>query len=60
MEIEERAIGSFSFSPDGAPIVLPGRGKKVDWPMENGAALPVPRLDWISDKEEELIFIPYG
>jgi hypothetical protein len=56
----ERIVGNCPFSPEGAPVIARVHGKRVDWPIQNGAALPVPRLDWISDNVEELTLIPYG
>ena len=28
--------------------------------MENGAALPYPGMEWVSDEIEEVVLIPYG
>lgn len=60
LEIGERCLGSLPFSPQGAPVEMYARGRKVDWGMQNGAATAVPAMKWISDDEEELRLIPYG
>ncbi|HHY83394.1 MAG TPA: hypothetical protein GX505_12080 [Clostridiales bacterium] len=57
---EEHSIGSCPFSPEGAPISAKVKAKKVDWKMENGAAAPVPGLEWVSEEIEEVRLIPYG
>lgn len=60
LKVEEQEIGDYPFSPEGAPIALRVKGKKVDWEREGGSAAPVPRLDWVADEAEELKLIPYG
>lgn len=57
---EERPVSDRPFSPEGAPIVARVKGRKVDWPTENGSAAPVPRMEWVADEEESLRLIPYG
>jgi uncharacterized protein len=48
------------FSPEGAPVVARIAGRKVDWPMENGCASAVPRMQWVAEETETLTLIPYG
>jgi len=57
---EEHSIGLCPFSPEGAPVTAKVKAKKVDWKMENGAATPVPGLEWVSEEVEEVRMIPYG
>jgi len=57
---EERPLGEYPFSPQGAPVIARTKGKKIDWGMKNGAALPYPRMTWVSDEVEDIILIPYG
>ncbi|WP_274361321.1 beta-L-arabinofuranosidase domain-containing protein [Paenibacillus thermotolerans] len=58
---EERPVGDRGvFSPEGAPIVARVKGRKVDWELVNGCAAPAPRMQWVSEEEEQLTLIPYG
>lgn len=57
---EERPVGTQPFSPPGAPVRLAARGRKVDWPLQDGSAAPTPAMGWVSDSEEEINLIPYG
>ncbi|NLX69712.1 MAG: hypothetical protein GX024_02240 [Clostridiales bacterium] len=57
---EEVPLGDWPFSPEGAPIRAHVKARKVDWGMENGAALPYPGMEWVSDEIEEVVLIPYG
>lgn len=60
LKVEELPLGDCPFSPQGAPVVIRVKGRKVDWEMEKGAATPAPGMDWICDEVEELMLIPYG
>lgn len=60
LTIIEQPIGEYPFSPEGAPVSVFVKGRKVDWRFENGSAAPVPSMTWISDDTEILKFIPYG
>ena len=60
LKVEELPLGDCPFSPQGAPVAIRLKGRKIDWEMERGAATPAPRMDWISEKQEELRLIPYG
>jgi hypothetical protein len=62
LSIEEKDIGQYPFSPEGAPLIARVKGKKVtNWHSVNGSAEPVPQ-DPIADQdaEIELQLIPYG
>ena len=55
-------VGAVPFSPEGAPIRVRMRGKRLPgWGMERGAAAPPPTSPVASDEpEENLTLIPYG
>jgi hypothetical protein len=57
---EERPIGDYPFSPEGAPVMARIKGKKIDWSMEDGVASPYPSMKWVADEIEDLYLIPYG
>ena len=52
----------FPFSPDGAPISLKVKGRRVPaWKMQDGSAAPPPQSPVTSEQPlEELTLIPYG
>jgi len=58
--VEEYPIGDCPFSPQGAPVAIKVKGRKIDWKMEKGAATPRPKMDWVLEEVEELRLIPYG
>jgi len=60
--VEERPVGAMPFSPDGAPVVLTAKGKRVpEWKLVNSSAGPLPRSPVrSSETEEALTLIPYG
>ncbi len=62
IKVEEKAMGQFPFSPDGAPVVLKARGKRVPgWDLVNGSAGPLmPGPVAGEGPEEVLTLIPYG
>ncbi|MFB3920954.1 MAG: beta-L-arabinofuranosidase domain-containing protein [Terriglobia bacterium] len=60
--VEERSIGDLPFSPEGAPLRLKVRGRRVPgWILVDGSAGPLP-LSPVGTRgpEEELTLIPYG
>jgi DUF1680 family protein len=59
---DERPMGSYPFSPDGAPLSARVKGKRLPgWQMENGSAADPPQSPVTSpEPEEELTLIPYG
>ena len=62
LKVEERAIGDYPFSPEGAPVIITARGRKLpSWKMENGSAAAPPQSP-VRSKEpvETLTLIPYG
>lgn len=58
----DAVLADVPFSPDGAPIRVMVRGKRLpDWGMERGTASPPPVSPVTSDAAEEtLTLIPYG
>ncbi|HZJ82563.1 MAG TPA: beta-L-arabinofuranosidase domain-containing protein [Clostridia bacterium] len=58
--VEELDFTEMPFSPQGAPIAIRVKGRKIDWEMEKGAATPRPKMGWVSNEEEELTLVPYG
>jgi hypothetical protein len=62
LSIEERDIGKYPFSPEGAPLIARAKGKRIaNWRAVNGSAEPVPQRPVTDPGEEvELQLIPYG
>lgn len=62
LSFESRTIGTFPFSPDGAPISATVLGKLIpEWDLVNGSAAPVPESPVDSSEPfEQLTLIPYG
>jgi hypothetical protein len=62
IEVEERPVGGNPFSPDGAPVVLTAKARRVpEWTLANAAAGPLPVSPVASAEREETIrLIPYG
>ncbi len=60
--VEEHPMGDTPFSPEGAPLRLKLKGRRVPyWEIEAGSAGPLPKSPVItSAPEEELTLIPYG
>jgi DUF1680 family protein len=60
--VEERPVGDSPFSPDGAPLRLKVKGRRVPgWGLVDGSAGPLPMSPVsTSEPEEELTLIPYG
>jgi DUF1680 family protein len=62
VSIEEKPVGGMPFSPEGAPLVLTAKARKVpEWQMVNSSAGPLPdRPVKSSESVEEIHLIPYG
>ena len=62
VSVEELAVGPAPFSPDGAPIVLKARGRRLPlWTLVHGSAGPLPASPARSSQPlEDLRLIPYG
>lgn len=60
--VEERPIGASPFSPEGTPLRLKVRGRRVPgWELVQGSAGPLPMSPVrTTEPEEELTLIPYG
>jgi len=61
-EVEERPVGEYPFSPEGAPVVLKAKGKRLaDWKIVNDSAGSLPQSPVQSAApEESIVLIPYG
>jgi glycosyl hydrolase family 127 (putative beta-L-arabinofuranosidase)/beta-L-arabinofuranosidase (glycosyl hydrolase family 127) len=62
IEVREKPIGDYPFSPDGAPVELVAHGRRIpQWKLVNGSAAPPP-VSPIESSEpiETLTLIPYG
>lgn len=59
---EARPRGRQPFSPDGTPIVVHARGRRLpDWGLEQGVAAPPPPSPVHSDEPpEDVTLVPYG
>ncbi len=62
LRVEEKPIGDTPFSPEGAPVRLKAKGRRVpDWKLVAGSAGPLPASPaWTNEPEEDLTLIPYG
>jgi uncharacterized protein len=60
--VEERAVGTQPFSPEGAPIVIHAKGRRLpEWQTVNESAGPLPASPVSSKQPEEtLSLLPYG
>jgi DUF1680 family protein len=60
--VEERQAGNSPFSPEGSPLRMKAKGRKVpDWTLVKGSAGPLPQSPVrTSAPEESLTLIPYG
>ena len=58
----QKTIGRFPFSPEGAPVELRVKGRRIpEWKLKDGSAGPLPPGPISSrEKEESLTLIPYG
>jgi hypothetical protein len=62
MRAEEKPVGEYPFSPEGAPVTVRAKGRRLPgWGMENGSAAPPPASPVSStEKLESITLIPYG
>ncbi len=62
LTIEERPVGESPFSPEGAPLQLKARGRKIpEWKIVAGSAGALPQSPARTvEPEEEITLIPYG
>lgn len=60
--VEEKPVGDRPFSPDGAPVLLTVKARRVEeWKAEGGMALAPPASPVTSTAQDESItLIPYG
>ena len=60
--VREKSIGDYPFSPEGAPVELVAKGRRVpEWKLVNGSAAPPPQSPVQSNEPlESLTLIPYG
>jgi hypothetical protein len=62
VQVIEKALGQFPFSPEGAPVEIRVKGRRIfEWTLVNGSAGPLP-VSPVSSQEpvETLTLIPYG
>ena len=59
---EEKPVAELPFSPEGAPVTIQARARKVpDWQLLNSSAGPLPESPVTStEPDEEVTLIPYG
>ena len=62
IKVEEKMVGPYPYSPDGAPVVLKAKAKKIpEWGMLNDSAAPPPVSPVATSAPEETVeLIPYG
>jgi DUF1680 family protein len=62
VEVVQKPVGEFPFSPEGAPLELKVKGRELPgWKIENGSAAPPPASPVMSSRPlETLTLIPYG
>ncbi|MCX6623817.1 MAG: glycoside hydrolase family 127 protein, partial [Acidobacteria bacterium] len=62
VEVREKPIGDYPFSPEGAPVELRVKGRLLpEWSLWEGSAGPLPASPVKSNRPlEELTLIPYG
>ncbi len=60
--VEERPVGTQPFSPEGAPVVIHAKGRRLpEWQTVNESAGPLPASPVSSKQPEEtLSLLPYG
>jgi hypothetical protein len=61
-EVEERAVGGYPFSAEGAPVLLKAKARRMpEWKLVNDSAGPVPPSPAQSaEPVETVVLIPYG
>jgi hypothetical protein len=62
VQVREKPIGDYPFSPQGAPVELAVKGRRVPgWTLVNGSAGPLPQSPVVSNgPDETLTLVPYG
>ena len=62
VQVREKAIGDYPFSPQGAPVELAVKGRRLpEWTLVNGSAGPLPQSPVTSsERDETLTLVPYG
>jgi len=62
VQVREKPIGDYPFSPQGAPVELAVKGRRLpDWTLVNGSAGPLPQSPVVStEPDETLTLVPYG
>lgn len=62
IKVEEHVVGPYPFSPEGAPVVLKAKAKKIaSWTMLNDSAAPPPSSPVASTEPTETVaLVPYG
>jgi len=62
IQVREKPIGAYPFSPEGAPVELTATGRRIpEWELLNGSAAPLPESPvHSSEQPETLTLIPYG
>ncbi len=61
-KVNEKAMGEFPFGPDGAPVEVQVKGRRIPaWTLVQGSAGPLPQSPTESSEPlETLTLIPYG
>ena len=61
-EVEERTLGGYPFSVEGAPVLLKAKARRIpEWKLVNDSAGPVPLSPAQSAEPiESVVLIPYG
>jgi DUF1680 family protein len=62
IQVKETPVGQYPFSPEGAPVELRVKARRLPaWQMENGSAAPPPLSPVASSERAETVtLIPYG
>ena len=62
IQVQERRVGDYPFSAEGAPVELMANGRRIpEWKLINGSAAPPPQSPVSSTEAvEPLTLIPYG
>jgi len=62
IQVQEKRVGDYPFSAEGAPVELMANGRRIpEWKLINGSAAPPPQSPVSSTEAvEPLTLIPYG
>jgi DUF1680 family protein len=60
LEVSRKEAGEYPFSPEGAPVEIRVKAKKVAWEMDKGACAAAPSYEWTGKDVEEIRLIPFG